>query len=475
MKTFWGALSVRAQQRWAGWRSSQRRPHPQNAEPSEAMFAATRRRLTFWYTGVLAGLLLLSGVLLYFSMQVALLGPIDGKLKDNANFLGAYWRSTGNQPCTLHLRASQQANSVVPYAACFNANGAYVSANSLALPVSAFDTPSLAQAALASRSGSRADTINGGNGLNRIRRYALVVRSPEDQGSILGVVQVGLPVGDLTNALGTLVSLLLLVGAFMLCGSLIGGLYLSRRALLPTRLALERQQTFTTDASHELRTPLTLLRADAETLLRSRHKMDADDIFLLENIVSEASHMSQLVTNLLTLARLDAGTALLKREQVDLAAGAEAIVRRSQAYAQEKQVTLCLETAPDAWVLGDHALLEQLLLILLDNAMKYNRPAGTVTVSLARLEKQVQIRICDTGIGIPAQDLPHLGERFYRVDKARSREAGGAGLGLAIARSILAAHGGTLRFESTPGQGTIATLQLPAAEPSSHLAADAPL
>jgi signal transduction histidine kinase len=431
------------------------------------MFAATRRRLTFWYTGVLAALLLLSGILLYFSMQVALLGPIDGRLKDNANFLAAYWKSTGNQPCTLHLRTNQQATGGVPYIACFDATGAYLSANSLALPVSAFDVPTLAHAALSSHSGSRADTVNGGSGLNSIRRYALVVRRPNNQGSVLGVVQVGLPVGELTNALGTLVSLLLLVGAFMLCGSLVGGLYLSRRALLPTRLALERQQTFTTDASHELRTPLTLLRADAEALLRSRNKMDPDDIFLLENIVSEASHMSQLVTNLLTLARLDAGAATIKRRPIDLAAVAETIVRRSQAYAQEKQVMLTLETVPEACVLGDQALLEQLLLILLDNAIKYNQPGGTVTLGVARLEQQVQIRIVDSGIGIPAQDLPHLGERFYRVDKARSREAGGAGLGLAIARSILASHGGTLHFESTLGQGTIATARLPA-EPISR-------
>jgi signal transduction histidine kinase len=365
---------------------------------------------------------------------------------------------------------------VVPYVACFDANGVYASANSLARPVSAFDAPSLAQAALTSHGGSRSDTVNGGEGLSSIRRYALVVRSPVDSTIIMGVVQVGLPVGDSINALGTLVTLLLLVGVFTLCSSLIGGLYLSRRALFPTRQALERQQAFTTDASHELRTPLTLLRADAETLLRARRRLDPDDAFLLENIVSEASHMSQIVANLLTLARLDAGTELLTREPVDLATIAEGMVRRSQAYAQEKQVTLCLEPTPaETCVLGDQALLEQLLLILLDNALKYNQTGGTVTVRLVRLEKQVQVRVCDTGIGIPAQDLPHLGERFYRVDKARSREAGGAGLGLAIARNILAAHAGTLRFESMPGQGTVATLQLPTADAAACAASSTPL
>jgi len=352
----------------------------------------------------------------------------------------------------------------VPYVACFDANGDYISANSLALPLSTFDSPTLAHAALTSHSGSHLDTVNGGDGLSSIRRYALVVRSPEDSEIILGVVQVGLPVGDLINALEALITLLLIVGIFTLCGSFFGGLFLSHRALWPTRIALARQQAFTTDASHELRTPLTLLRADAETLLRARRKMDPDDVFLLENIVAEAAHMSQLVTNLLTLARLDAGTALLKRGQVALATVAEAMIRRSQAYAQERQVTLHLEAGPGAFVLGDQALLEQVMLILIDNAIKYNRPTGMVTVRMARVEKYVQVRVCDTGIGIPAKDLPRLGERFYRVDKARSREAGGAGLGLAIARTIVTAHQGTLRLESALGQGTVVTLQLPAAD-----------
>lgn len=432
-----------------------------DADPSAAMFATTRRRLTFWYTGILATLLLLSGVLLYFGMQAVLISPVDGRLATNAHLLATYWQETGMQPCALHRRTNQQANTIAPYIACFDGSGAYIGANSLALPLSSFDSSTLAQAALASQKGNKTDTINGGNGLSSIRRYALVVHSPANSQVVLGVVQVGLPVGESLNALGTLVTLLLIVGTFTLCGSVLGGLYLSHRALAPTRLALARQQAFTTDASHELRTPLTLMRADAEALLRIRHRMDPDDIFLLENIVSEAAHMNQLVTNLLTLARLDAGAVDLKQEELDLSAIAETVTRRSQAYAQEKQVTLSLETNRGAWVLGDQALLEQVMLILVDNAIKYNHLNGAVTVQINHTDKHVQARVSDTGVGIAARDLPHLGKRFYRVDKARSREAGGAGLGLAIARNIVNAHEGTLRIESTPGQGTVVTLQFP--------------
>ncbi len=432
------------------------------------MFASTRRRLTFWYAGILAALLLLSGVLLYLGMQVVLIGPIDGRLKTNAQSLSSYWQATGMQPCTLHRHITPSEDNVVPYIACFDANGAYLDANSLALPLSAFDGPKLAQSALTSRTGDKTDTINGGNGLNSIRRYALVVRSADSSQAVLGVVQVGLPVGDLQNALQTLITLLLIVGTFTLCGSLIGGLYLSRRALAPTRLALARQQAFTTDASHELRTPLTLLRADAEALLRGRHRMDPDDVFLLEGIVAESAHMSQLVTNLLTLAQLDVGATSIKRERVDFAAVAETIVQRAQAYAEEKQISLRLEAGPSVCVLGEKTLLEQATLILIDNAIKYNHPAGTVTVRAIGADGHVQLQVCDTGVGIPPEDVPHLGERFYRVEKARSREAGGAGLGLAIARSIASAHSGTLHFESTPGQGTTAILQLLRADPDTH-------
>ena len=135
-------------------------------------------------------------------------------------------------------------------------------------------------------------------------------------------------------------------------------------------------------------------------------------------------------------------------------------MRRSQVMAQEREVGLQVEAAAPALVLGDETLLEQAALILVDNAIKYSRPGGSVTVNVGAQDDQAYLRVRDTGIGIPADVLPRLGERFFRVVKSRSRAGGGSGLGLAIASGVARAHGGKLRIESMPGVGTSATLQL---------------
>jgi signal transduction histidine kinase len=139
-------------------------------------------------------------------------------------------------------------------------------------------------------------------------------------------------------------------------------------------------------------------------------------------------------------------------------------VRRVQALANQERISLQLEDDDAALVIGDPMLLEQAVLVLLDNAIKYNRPDGRVTVRTTVKDKRALLEVSDTGIGIAAEHLPHLGERFYRVDKSRSREAGGTGLGLSIARSIAEVHGGTLTLTSVPDQGTTVTIQLPLAD-----------
>ncbi len=221
------------------------------------------------------------------------------------------------------------------------------------------------------------------------------------------------------------------------------------------------QQRFIADASHELRTPLTLLRADAEVLLRGREQLATEDAALLEDIVAEANHMATLATNMLTLARLDNSSSHREHEVLNLAEVARAGGRRIQALADQAEIRLQLEVSETALVIGDPALLEQAVLVLLDNAIKYNHRGGHVTVRTAVRQGQAVLEVSDTGVGIAKEHLPHLGERFYRVDKARTREAGGTGLGLSIAQSIAQAHSGTLILMSIPDQGTTATLTLP--------------
>jgi signal transduction histidine kinase len=241
-----------------------------------------------------------------------------------------------------------------------------------------------------------------------------------------------------------------------------GGLFLANRALEPARQAWTNQQRFIADASHELRTPLTLLRADAEVLLRGRDRLD-EDAALLEDIVLEANRMARLSNNLLTLARLDNTNLHREHEVVNLVELAQKGAKRVQALAEQNGITLKVADTGTPYVIGDPLLLEQALLVLLDNALKYSYYGGQVLVCARPQDEQALLEVKDNGVGIDAEHLPHLGERFYRVDKARSREAGGTGLGLSIARSIAITHDGSLSFSSAPGQGTTVTLALPLA------------
>ncbi|HEV2238151.1 MAG TPA: ATP-binding protein [Ktedonobacterales bacterium] len=435
------------------------------ADPSAALFTRVRRRLTLQYTAALGILLLVAGALLYLGVRGALLGQVPGYLSGSAQQISAAWQNAYQQPqrpggplpgaCPIPESAAQH----VPYIECFGPLGASSPSIPAILP-DAFKNPNLARAALTHADGQASDTVYAAYGLGAIQRYALVVRDADSQ-LVIGIVMVGVPVEGQRQALAVLLVLLLVVGGLMLLGSLAGGLLLAARALAPARLAFARQQAFIADASHELRTPLTLLRADAEVLLRGRARLTPDDAELLEDVVTEAGHMGVLLTNLLTLARLDAGTVRPERDVVDLGEVADQALRRVHALADDQRITLTRAGEDHLLVVADRALLEQAALILVDNAIKYNRPDGAVTITLTRAADRALLAVRDSGIGVAPEHLAHLGERFYRVDKARSREAGGAGLGLSIARGIAAAHDGTLTLASAPGEGTTATLALP--------------
>lgn len=431
------------------------------AAPEAALFGPLRRRLTLWYCGVLAAALILFGVSVYVGVHHELLQPIDGRLATNARQVGRIWQRTPLTPCgplarpLVRLRLRLAAS---PYWACFDQNGTLLRASPAARTVSAFTAPTFATAAL--HGGVTRGTINAGGDIGAVRVYALSVRGLMS-GATLGVVQVGMRIQGELTALRLLLTFLLAAGALILVAAALGGLFLAERALAPARLAVARQQAFTSNAAHELRTPLTLLRADAEVLLRGRERLAPDDAALLEDIVAETAHMAVLAANMLTLARLDTGSLRLERDVVDLAEVAATVTRRAGALAMEQGIALHAEAACPVPVLGDRSLLEQCALILLDNAIKYNRPGGSVVVTARRDGARALLEVSDTGIGIPPEHLSRLGERFYRVDKARSREAGGAGLGLSIARGIAAQHGGTLTLTSAPGQGSTATLALP--------------
>ncbi len=217
------------------------------------------------------------------------------------------------------------------------------------------------------------------------------------------------------------------------------------------------QRRFVADASHDLRTPLATLHGRSEVLLLNI-ALDAETRAGLVLMRDEAVRMTRLVANLLVLARSDEGQ-IIDRQPVELDVLLLEVIH--QARARAHGVSLTIGHEDQAQVLGQSDLLKQALLNLIDNALTYTAPGGRVEVSLSVSNGLVSIIVSDTGPGIPATDLLHIFERFYRADRARSRHTGGAGLGLSIVRWIAEAHEGTVSVESTVGVGSTFTLVLP--------------
>jgi heavy metal sensor kinase len=219
---------------------------------------------------------------------------------------------------------------------------------------------------------------------------------------------------------------------------------------------------FTADASHELRTPLTAIRTEAEVALGQPFS-PADYHQLLGSILEEVDRLTRLTDQLLTLAREDAGTVRYACEPLDLNGLLNRVAETLRPLAEVRGLHLDMHGPGAVQVRGDEPRLRQVFYNLLDNAIKYTPEGGRVEVRLKTGSGAAVVTVRDTGVGIPPEHLPHVFDRFYRVDKVRSRAQGGFGLGLSIAQSIVAAHGGRIEIASTPGQGTTCTVTLPEA------------
>ncbi|PYO43621.1 MAG: hypothetical protein DMD33_05340 [Gemmatimonadetes bacterium] len=240
-----------------------------------------------------------------------------------------------------------------------------------------------------------------------------------------------------------------------------GGYVLVRQATAPIARTMERMRRFMADAAHELRAPVTILRTRAD-VAASQARDPARDAATLEAIEREAARIGEIVGELLTLARADAGERPVAREVLYLDDAAAGAVDGIRAVAGQKGVHLEVGAFEEAKVTGDPALIRQLLLIVLDNAVKFTPKGGRVEIAVSAHDGQGALVVSDTGIGIPADQLPHVFERFYRGDPAR-HEADGAGLGLAIAQWIADSHGARIAIDSQPGAGTRVTLTFPLA------------
>src|SRR5215211_6757617 len=216
---------------------------------------------------------------------------------------------------------------------------------------------------------------------------------------------------------------------------------------------------FMSDASHELRTPLAIIRGEADVAL----SQDRDDVEYKESLAiiqDEAKRLSRIVDDMLALARADAGQQPLNIQEFYLNDLVEEVCRAMRVLAAQKGISLLLQPVDDLTFRGDEDMIRRLIVNLLDNAVKYTPSGGSINVNIESITSAVKISVTDTGVGISAEVAPHVFERFYRVDKARSRAEGGSGLGLAIAKWVAEAHHGSIKLVSRPGRGSTFTVRL---------------
>lgn len=445
-------------------------------------------RLTVWYLVVIVALLLVFGGVAYFMLSYSLYQSLDVSLESRGAELRTVLQAGGGRAVFV-----ERLGEVV---LLFDSSGNLLQGFGPQVEFAGIDK-FVAEAASGEEAFTLASTVDG----QRVRLFGdSFVVGPTAHITLV----IGRPVSEIASALETFRFILLVVGVSVLTLAGAGGLFLSGRALKPVdrmtrtaqeigesdlskriaavgddelgRLAstlnrmierlegaLNRQRRFTADASHELRTPLAVMQAEA-TLSLSKPRSDAEYRRSLESVAQEASYMSSIIGKLLFLARSDTGKEPLNIEQVnlrDLLAGLSSDI---EALGREKGLEMKLGLLEDLVVQGDRVRLRQLFLNIMDNAVRYTPSGGSMSVSVVRKDGMAVVAVGDTGIGIPAEHLPHVFERFYRVDKARSRAEGGAGLGLAIARHVAEEHGGRIEATSEPGKGSTFYVSLPVSD-----------
>jgi heavy metal sensor kinase len=224
--------------------------------------------------------------------------------------------------------------------------------------------------------------------------------------------------------------------------------------------AFAHSKRFVADASHELRTPLTVLRGELEGLV-SGERLSPLVQEQLGSVLEEVERLAKVVEGLLMLSRLDAGEAQAEQTQLDLAQLTVSTADQMGLLAEDKNISIECDTPAPLFVRGDRTRLKQVVVNLLDNAIKYTPEGGTIRLQVRAEDSSAVLEVADNGIGIPAKLLPYVFERFFRADKARSRDLGGAGLGLAIVQSICVAHGGSVQAQSVEGEGSRFRVTLP--------------
>lgn len=242
--------------------------------------------------------------------------------------------------------------------------------------------------------------------------------------------------------------------------AVMAGVYLANKALIPIKISWEKQQQFVADASHELRTPLSVMKLNLEHLFRHPDNSIEQESETIHQAIKEINYMSKMTADLLSIARSDSNQSQIIRSSIELDEVLNQVIKNIRSLAMQKNINLNADIQPIK-VMGDKEKLKQLFVILLDNAVKYTKENGSISIRSSVKNSRVIIDIIDTGIGISKNDLPYIFDRYYRGDKSRNRDLEGSGLGLSIAKWIIQSHSGTIRVVSKEGVGTHVFVNLP--------------
>ncbi len=449
------------------------------------MFNRVLWRLTAWYLLVLLVILMATGGISYVMLSRSLGDEVDSSLRTGARDIASQLNEDRIKAVTAAGAAQREEGDDDPEGEeheddpeeirFFSSGGGdnfYLLLtpegqpllNPLNLPGTFFDPVATKQAV---NDGDAWRTVKSAGG--EYRTYFLPV---VDDGQALAVVQVGRSLSEHSRQLRTVILVLAVSSATGLGLAAAGGLLLSGRTLQPVRQAFSRQREFVADASHELRTPLALVRGNAEILEMSQTaRLGTEDRQYLSAIVREVEHMERLVSDLSTLARMDEAALRLEREPLSVSGLVHEVAEQARLLAARRDLRVEGRSQDGLFVNGDRVRLREVLLVLLDNAIRATPPGGRIILDARLSGGRVEVSVSDTGPGISPEEQQRIFQRFYRVDKARSRAEGGFGLGLAIAKGIAEAHGGTLTVSSPPGEGAAFTLSLPPLLPADEKSA----
>ncbi|MBB6670222.1 sensor histidine kinase [Cohnella nanjingensis] len=427
------------------------------------MFKKTRTKLIVMYSGLIGLILLIMVILFYFLLSNTISNGEEKQLRLTSEMILKEWNNKMPQTVPSSPAKATYINYVfIPLNQFFvltSEDGAVLFHSLRDEALLSFLKPALEENLAASQYAQYTTFKFQGD-----RAFKFCSIENQDR----TVLYIGMEVTDNVKLLSNMKWVLGLIAGLLLLVSIGMGYWFSKRAMVPIQRAYARQQDFVSDASHELRTPLSIMQASVEVLEEEQNALPAFHQKVLKDMKEELGRLTRMIEGLLTLARSDSGRLEIARDYFDLGALLQSSSKAFQILGTQRNIQISCSTAHSGgsgfMFYGDEERMKQLLYILLDNAIKYNQPGGEIQVRLWRKDHHAVIQVSDTGIGIPQENVPYIFDRFYRIDKGRSRLRGGVGLGLSIAAWIVEAHQGQIKVTSKLGEGTTVQIMLPSIE-----------